>query len=170
MWPMRSCGCLNCSSSFPWLASPLGDRRLWPSSWVSSRPHEVCTLSLECTQALYSAILLLFLPLQWYSLIKDRWLLLQTLKTITPLQSFTAPLSHHILPHPIYFLPHSHHRISYFLLILGHWQVNSVDLASPNGGPRSGSRGSDGSVRTHGQSDKSTPIDFHGTFSQWSWL
>lgn len=64
------------------------------------------------------------------SVIKVTWLLSQTLKPITPLlslQSITVPLCHHILPHPIDFPEHSHYRSSYFLLILGHWQVNSVD-------------------------------------------
>lgn len=60
MW--CSWGCLNCSSSFHWLASPLGDRRLWPSSWMSFRPHEVCTLS-HTSVLFYTAIVLLFLPL-----------------------------------------------------------------------------------------------------------
>lgn len=90
---------------------------------MSFRPHEVCTLSLESrfTQAYYSAIVLLFLPL---------WLKLHDCyhrPWNQSLQSITVPLCHHILPHPIDFPEHSHHRSSYFLLILGHWQVNSVD-------------------------------------------
>lgn len=124
-----SWGCLNSSSSFRGFASLPGDRRLWRSSWTSSRPHD--PLPLECADTHKCFILSLlccfiFTETLWLKLgggYHRPWSqsLLFCHSGIIP-----APLSHHVIPHPLVFPAHSRYRISHFILIWGHWQVNHV--------------------------------------------